>query len=137
MKSTHISQSKTERKSQDPQLLLLSTRYANTACVVQSSLLASPWAPSILWTIVSHCKESPSSSINVIYNYVGPQSLVTKSDTRPQRTSVVKKSQEFRRAEATPPNGNTDGCTQHSLLSVGLNLNQLTDQWMQTADQTT
>lgn len=39
--------------------------------------------------------------------------------------------------KATPQTGNTDGCTQHSLLSVGLNLSRLTDQWMQTADQTT
>lgn len=70
---------------------------------------------------------------------VGPQLLVTKRDARltPQRTSVEKKSQELGRSEATPPNGNTAGCTQHSLLSVGLSLNQLTDQWMQTADQTT
>lgn len=54
-----------------------------------------------------------------------------------EETSVEKKSQELGRAKATPPKGNTDGCTQHSLLSVGLSLNQLTDQWMQTADQMT
>lgn len=61
---------------------------------------------------------------------VGLQLLVTKRDARhrPPRTSVEKKSQELGKAKATPPNGNTDGCTQHSLLSVGLSLNQLTDQ---------
>lgn len=95
---------------------------------------AFPGAPSIPWTIVSH-----SPTINVICNYVDSQWLVTKRDIRhtPQKPRIEKKSQELGWAKVTPPTENTDGCTQHSLLSVGLTLNQLTDQWMQTADQTT
>lgn len=59
----------------------------------QSFLLASPQVPSILWTIVSCLKDSLSSSINVSYHYVDPQSLVTKRHTRPrpQRTHVERR----------------------------------------------
>lgn len=48
-----------------------------------------------------------------------------------------KKSQEIEKTKTISSKGNIDGCTQHSLLSVGLNVNQLTDQWMQTAGQKT
>lgn len=46
-----------------------------------------------------------------------------------------KKTQEMEKTKTISPDGNIDGCTQHSLLSVGLNVNQLTGQWMQTAGQ--
>lgn len=48
-----------------------------------------------------------------------------------------KKTQEMEKTKTISPDGNIDGCTQHSLLSVGLNVNQLTGQWMQTAGQKT
>lgn len=101
----------------------------------QSYLLASPQVPSILWTIVSCLKDSLTAPVPMLAIIMWTLNHWLPRDTPDPdlKEPVWKEEPGIQEGQ----DGNTDGCTQHSLLSVGLSLNQLTDQWMQTADQTT
>lgn len=118
--------------------LIYISQYASTAVWSQGNLLASPGALLFSEPQFPHLSEPPSSTVNVINNYVVPHWLVTeRGQTQNSKNQCGKEEPGVGKSQGNSTKGNTDGCTQHSLLSVGLSLNQLTDQWMPTADQAT